>query len=123
MSKLGVATITVWALGLTSAGALAYTLNKPLLPPQPPAVVEPTRVVVLAPRLPAPPPAPPVQPKDEPRVVTVPVVEIVGRPQAPPVRAALTVKDDTWRDLSDMRCSDWKSLSSGSMDQGVRYCQ
>jgi hypothetical protein len=65
-STATMATIAIWAAGISSSAALTYALNQP-------------RAVV--------PPLP------------------------------------LHRDISEMRCSDWKPLAAGPVDQAVRYCE
>ena len=118
MTRTTIATIAVWMCATSSALALTYTLNRPMLPPP------------QAERTPPPPAdAPATKPHPSDSVASVPAPEVVS---LPPVQIAVTrrravapanVVADLPRALSEMRCSGWKSLASGPADQVVRYCE
>jgi hypothetical protein len=98
----------VWATAFVSAGALAYALNRPLVPvatleevlgaPPPPALTEAA----------APPPA--ATPTPIIRLAPVLIVSHVAATSHP-------------RGLSEMNCSNWKGLTQGPEGQQVRYCE
>lgn len=120
-----VATIGIWVLGIASTSALVYALNRPLTPP--PQVTDGSAIATTT------------AARADARVaygtgtadasmaepITLPSLTVVGHPRRSSTRAALTPPPQRWRwrDLSEMRCSDWKPLAMGSQDQGVRYCE
>jgi hypothetical protein len=100
-------TVSVWIAAVGSAAALTYDLNQPLQwrtapsDASPPAGASPVLAAVA--------PAAPVAAREE-AVLRIPTVTIVGRiaPRAVPAPAPTT------RDISEMRCKEWRDLDMGS---------
>src|SRR5579871_5584908 len=105
---VALAALIVCGAGFASAGALAYTLTRPLLVPPKAIVFElaeaPTSELT------------PARPEPSPVIEVAPVVVIGDRPRlvpAPPPPAHP-------RSLSEMHCTGWKPLEQGSVGQMVR---
>lgn len=114
MTKTAIPILAIWAAALGSAGALAYTLNRP---PTPAAHIEDHFAM----------PSPAIdrvvyEPLMSPSVQTVvaPAVAVQKAPRARPHRPAAPVEV---RDLSDMRCTAWGDLMQGAASQQVRRCE
>jgi hypothetical protein len=114
MTKTAFPVLAIWAAALGSAGALAYTLNRP---PKPVANIEHHLVM----------PAPAIdrvvyEPIMSPSIQTVlgPAVVVQKAPRARPQRRAAPAEV---RDLSGMRCTAWGDLMQGSASQQVRRCE
>jgi hypothetical protein len=107
MTKTAVPVLAVWAAALGSAGALAYTLNRP---PTPVANMEEHLIAPVA-REPVAPPG--YETEVAPTVIATKAPRARARPRAAPAPA---------RDLSDMRCTAWQDLIQGSASQQVRRC-
>jgi hypothetical protein len=116
MTKTVIPMLAIWAAALGSAGALAYTLNRPLqpvgniddlLPPAPaPMALAPTKSVA-------------------PAVEQTEIPPLVVHREARHVRvrrAAALPKQEPFRELSEMRCTAWQDLMQGAATQQVRRC-
>ncbi len=108
-AKLVLLATSLWAGGVAATGALAYTLNRPLVGLAPTAVTASIPHAFLTPL---------VQPETvpEPNVIVLPTVEIVAQRAA---RVA-TPPPPHQRDISEMRCSAWRPLEQGS--NSVQIC-
>jgi hypothetical protein len=112
MSKTVIPVLAIWAAALGSAGALAYTLNRP---PTPVATVgklfesAPASMALSASETPT------ALPNEETEVAPVVIVHKATHRHA---YAAAHV-----RELSDMRCGAWSTLIQGMASQQVRRCE
>ncbi len=100
-----------WAMGLFTLGAYAYAINRPLK-------VNPLPVYLTSI---AAPPTEVVRDVPVSHVLELPAVVIIGRAPAkvalkPVVEEAIPAA----RDLSEMRCADWRPLEQGGSN--VREC-
>jgi hypothetical protein len=112
-SRITILAGALWVAGLASTAAFAYTMNRPLTAP-PPTVAVAQAPLHLERVLPF---AAPAQP--EPRLIVLPTVEIVSH-IARPVAAAPRAEPKP-RDISAMKCSDFKPLAQGT--GGVQLCE
>jgi hypothetical protein len=111
MSKTAIPVLAIWAAALGSAGALAYTLNRP---PNPVAKIGQVAYAAMLPSLAEPRPAPP---NDETSFAPL-VVHKAKRAQPRPAAAPPPA-----RDLSEMRCTNWEDLTQGMASVQVRRCE
>jgi hypothetical protein len=98
-------TVGVWLAAAGSAAALTYELNRPLVERQSSAAPSPRLLTASAPT---------VVDGAEPResfVLQLPPITIVARAPHRPVAARV---EKTTRNISSMRCADWRSLDMGS---------
>jgi hypothetical protein len=114
MTKTAVPVLAVWAAALGSAGALAYTLNRP---PGPVAHSEDQFAAssVSTTKVAREPIAPPGYETE--------VAPTVIATEAPRARARLRAAPAPVRELSDMRCAAGGDLMQGSASQQVRRCE
>lgn len=110
MSKIAISMLAVWAAALGSAGALAYTLNRPPTPVARIADIFPSADEVLREQ----PPPPPGEAVAAPAVVVQETIQVHARKAARPAHV---------RELSEMRCVSWANLMQGSASQQVRRCE
>lgn len=110
--KLVATAATLWGGGFIATGALAYALHRDFVPP-PSALVARAmpEQVTLTPIA-----TTTVEPES---VIVLPTVEIVGSIPRPVVHAA--PPPPHVRDISEMKCSDWRPLEQGS--NSVRLCE
>lgn len=108
-------TIGIWFASISSAAALTYVLSCPVVPPDRPeesTASKSERAPVAVEYRPAAPPA---------------ILAMDGRGSLDrrkhADRAVWMQPPPRHRDISEMRCSGWKPLASGPVDQGVRYCE
>jgi hypothetical protein len=104
VKKTVIATIAIWAMGISSAAALVSTLARP---PAAKAQLESPVAV----------PEPPVDISG----FKVPVASLVASP-AQIVRAQLHAPAKPAKPR-DMKCSAFRSMQLGPVDRGVRYCK
>jgi hypothetical protein len=110
--QTGLVAMLVCATAFSSAGALAYSLSRPLSVPLRAELGQmeeraPNFLVASTP-----------EPGD---VVELPPTVIVSHHAS---RAAVReVVPAAARDISDMRCTGWRPLEQGSVTQGVRLCE
>jgi hypothetical protein len=110
--RLAIATAIVWTCALGSAGALAYVLDRPLVPrgsSELVAATAPPRSAVDEAVAPAVRPAP---------VVIIPTVTITAAAPRPVVKK---VAFPPVRDISEMNCTQWHPLTMGSGN--VQVCE
>ncbi len=112
MSKTAALALAVWAAAVGSAGALAFTVSRP---PRPVAAVTESRSLMPAPA------ADVVREQAPPALTDAPRVVIAHKVRVHPQPAASV--PERHRDLSDMRCTPWESLTQGSASQKVRRCE
>jgi hypothetical protein len=102
-TKTVVATIAIWALGISSAAALVNTLaRRPAPEPQ----------AALAP-----------EPKHEESPPNIEHFKIPMPLVVAPAKVRSQLRLPVKPAKHPMRCSGWKSLQIGPIDRGVRYCQ
>jgi hypothetical protein len=94
----------IWGLGATSAAALTYDLNRPLVP-RPPAVG--ASIHVSAPEVVR-------QAGWDRSVLTIAPITIVSHRIARPIPVATPQQLETLPDISRMHCADWRDLQMGS---------
>jgi hypothetical protein len=119
MTKTAFPVLAIWAAALGSAGALAYTLNRP---PRPVAnagdhfAIPPPTIdrVVSEPITP-----PSFQTELAPAVVVQKTPRAHPRPRAVPTEMRDLSEP---QDLSRMHCTAWGDLMQGSASQQVRRC-
>src|SRR5436853_7923958 len=108
MKKTIALLLAVWGAASASAG-VAYAVHRPASPASRLSLT-PTSSSLTAPA-----PTPVAALVED--VVQMPVAVIVAH-----AARAVTRPPPPTRDLSDMRCSDWRALSQGSTALHVRYC-
>jgi hypothetical protein len=114
MIKTTIPMLAIWAAALGSAGALAYTLNRPV---KPHTTIGQFFEAVPASMTMAANDRPVVPPNGEIDVTPTLIVHKATHARARPVAAPTHV-----RELSDMRCTAWQDLIQGSASQQVRRC-
>jgi hypothetical protein len=107
MNKSALLAVSLWAVGLGSAAALAVAVRRPHVAVAVPAVIPIDR----APSLVDPPPPPP-RLAVETRIEVAPIVVSGTEPR----RRTLP------RDSSEMRCGPWEGLLQGPQTAEVRRC-
>lgn len=116
MKKLTATTVTiaVWLTAVSSAAALTYSLSRPLVPPEGPidATGERREAKSVIEYARAAPPA----------ILAVEARQTDNETNRSN-RIASTPIAPRQRDISEMRCSTWRHLALGPIDQGVRYCE
>jgi hypothetical protein len=107
---IAILTVGVWTAAVGSAAALTYDLNRPLKwKGETPELSSPTGEASPQPVTVAPVATAPSAAQEE-TVLQVPTITIVGRP--PPRSVAAPAP--TTRDISEMRCAEWRDLDMGS---------
>ena len=107
MKKSALLAVSLWAVGLGSAAALAVAVRRPHVAAAVPVVVPIDRVPSLVD-----PPPPPPRLAVETRIEVAPLVVT----RAEPRRRALP------REFSEMRCGPWEALLQGPRTAEVRRC-
>jgi hypothetical protein len=105
-------TVAVWLAAAGSAAALTYELNRPLVERPWPAAIAPSS------RAASPPTAIDRSEPKESFVLQLPPITIVAQA---PHRAAVARAERKARDISAMRCAEWRDLDMGSGH--VQVCQ
>jgi hypothetical protein len=96
----------IWAAALGSAGALVFSLTRPLVPPPSPFEDAPISHASTVPE------------GAQPAHVTAP-----RELHASNVHVNSFAPKAKPRDITEMHCSDWRPLAMGPVTQGVRYCE
>jgi hypothetical protein len=108
---LGFLTVAVWFAAIGTAAALTYQLSRPPVPQDDslPTSAAPAAAAVVFSKPAVQPVEPTVQPVEE--VLQIPEVTIVARA---PAKAKWAAPSRVARDISEMRCDEWRELTAGS---------
>ena len=102
-------TLGVWVAALGSAAALTYDLNRPLHEHRATSQLVESRLAEMPFDAPRQAVAAPVS-EPAPALYIIPTITIVGRTP----RRAVPVSDPKPKDISQMRCAEWRELDLGS---------
>lgn len=120
MRKIPIYAVVIWSVALTSAGALAYTIQRPLMPQNTKAAVSAIRGAAAKAFADTSPAAVPTSLGDSiAGTFTVQPVRIVGRAH----RALAPRPAARAREFNEMQCADWRLLMQGPEGNRVRACE